>query len=196
MRRRISATVLRSLNTGTMTDSVRYSVASAATSPTVRSPTSVTDSPVTDSPVTDSQFRAGRVGHGVEVGLARSGSGHIVHHGRPPAPCGVPEVKNSAVRRRPSSRATTGSHPSSRRARVMSGRRRVGSSVGSGSYDDRRGRPGQRQHGVGQLEHGELVGVPDVHRPGERRSRAGPGSPPPRRPRSTGCGSATRRRTR
>ena len=88
----------------------------------------------------------------------------LVHHGRPPAPCRAPAAKNSAVRRRPSSRATTGSHPSSRRATVMSGRRRVGSSVGSGSWTIVDDDPVSAEHGVGQLEHRQLVGVADVHR--------------------------------
>src|SRR5437016_4843628 len=50
----------------------------------------------------------------------------------PPAHAASDCLKYEIVRRSPSSRPTRGSQPSSARARVMSGRRCLGSSVGSG----------------------------------------------------------------
>ena len=46
----------------------------------------------------------------------------------------------------------------------MSGRRCFGSSVGSGSNTRSLTLPGDLEHELGELEHGELVRVADVHR--------------------------------
>ena len=46
----------------------------------------------------------------------------------------------------------------------MSGRRCLGSSTGSGSNTISTVGAGDLEHELGQLEHGELVGVADVHR--------------------------------
>ena len=43
--------------------------------------------------------------------------------------------------------------------------------------DDVRGRAGDLQDEAGQLQHGAFVGVPDVHRPDERRVEQGDQSP-------------------
>ena len=97
---------------------------------------------------------------------------------------------------RPSSRAMVGSQPSCPRASVMSGRRRVGSSAGSGRCTIDRRRPGRRSMTVGELEHGPLVGVADVDRPGDVRVEQGEQPGAPGRRRSRGSGSGTRRRRR
>ena len=70
----------------------------------------------------------------------------------------------SIVRRRPSCSDTLGSQPSSSRARVMSGWRTFGSSIGQRLVDDLRARAGHLDDRLGQLQQRELVGVADVDR--------------------------------
>ena len=70
----------------------------------------------------------------------------------------------ACVRSRPSRSSIFGSQPSSSRARVMSGWRRVGSPIGSGSNTSSDVEPATSQHELGQLEHRELVRVADVDR--------------------------------
>ena len=98
-------------------------------------------------------------------------------------------------RRRPSSSGTAGSHPSSRRAIVMSGRRRVGSSMGRGSCTMGDDDPVSSSTARASSRTVSSCRVADVDRAGERSSRAAPRCPPPRRRRSRGCASASRRRT-
>ncbi len=73
-------------------------------------------------------------------------------------------LKYSIVLRIPSTRSTVGSQPSNVRARVMSGRRTLGSSCGSGLELDRAG-PGRKLLDfLGEFEDGHLVGVAEVDR--------------------------------
>ena len=68
-------------------------------------------------------------------------------------------------RRSPSSRSISGSQPRIWRARVMSGRRICGSSIGSASNTISLVEPVTRMHGLRELEHRHLViGVADVDR--------------------------------
>ena len=81
------------------------------------------------------------------------------------------------VRSIPSRSPILGSHPNSRRASVMSGQRRVGSSVGSGSKTMSDGEPVTSSDEVGQVEHGAFVGVADVDRADERGVEEGHQAP-------------------
>ena len=78
--------------------------------------------------------------------------------------CGARCRSNSTVRPIPSRRDTPGAQPSSSVARVMSGWRTLGSSIGSASIDDLAGAARDLQHHLGQLRERVLVGVAEVHR--------------------------------
>ena len=70
--------------------------------------------------------------------------------------------ERSSSMRRPSSRPMRGAQPSNSLARVMSGRRCLGSFAGSASIDDATFGSGQGDHLFGQLEQRELLGIADV----------------------------------
>ena len=147
MRRMISTTVLRSLKTGTITESLRYP-------------------PVSTRP----RGASGRVDARTPRGTTRS------------------------VRSRPSRSWTSGSHPSTSRASVMSGWRCVGSSIGQRLERDLRRRAGDVEHRLGQLEDRELVRVADVHRADVVGLEQRRGARRSRRRRSRTTASACRRR--
>ncbi len=75
------------------------------------------------------------------------------------------------VRASPSRTSTSGSQPSSVRASVMSGLRTEGSSVGRSMNSMRRVGAGDLADQLGELQHGQLVRVADVHRPAQVREQ-------------------------
>ena len=77
----------------------------------------------------------------------------------------------------PSRRPVVGSHPSSVLASVMSGQRRVGSSVGSGSKTIPDVDPVTSRTKCARSRHGALVGVADVDGAGERGVEQGQQAP-------------------
>ena len=179
MRRMISATVLRSLKTGH--DDRQGPVRSAAGTRTPAHHGRSADRREVSRPSRSGPVRSGPSDPATAGPADRSAGGEEL--GRP--------AQTVVAGRRPAPTRAA------RRARVMSGRRRVGSSTGQRGVDDLRRRAGHLEDDRGPARACcSSSGFPMFTGPGDARSRAGPGSRPPRRSRSTGSGSGCRRRRR